>query len=160
MRESATIFTRGPNRSDRTARNSSAAELSNVKTFNSSVEGFAGEVIVGPRFDHAFDPLSALKGMTLEDCKAHAQKVFSQDRMIVGWSVNESHAVGVGFGHTMVGSDAVVTMKIPGLFYAADAVATVSSFPTSPVQPPTSLRPSSTNGRNPSTMRKNCSTSL
>ena len=43
---------------------------------------------------------------------------FVQDRMRVGWSVNEANAVAVGFGATMTGADAVVTMKIPGLFQA------------------------------------------
>lgn len=51
-----------------------------------------------------------------------------QDRMLVGWSVNEANAVAMGFGHTMVGSDAVVTMKIPGLFQAADVVASVAGY--------------------------------
>ncbi len=50
-----------------------------------------------------------------------------QDMITVGWSVNEAVAVGVGFGHTLAGHDAVVTMKIPGLFQAGD-VFTSSSF--------------------------------
>ncbi|MHC4470103.1 MAG: thiamine pyrophosphate-dependent enzyme, partial [Planctomycetota bacterium] len=53
----------------------------------------------------------------------HAQHV-----MRVGWSVNEATAVGVGFGTAMAGYDAVVTMKIPGLFQAADVVATASGY--------------------------------
>lgn len=43
-----------------------------------------------------------------------------QDMITVGWSVNEAVAVGVGYGHTLAGKDAVVTMKIPGLFQAGD----------------------------------------
>ncbi len=39
---------------------------------------------------------------------------FVQDRLRVGWSVNEANAVGLGFGATMAGADVVVTMKIPG----------------------------------------------
>jgi indolepyruvate ferredoxin oxidoreductase alpha subunit len=53
----------------------------------------------------------------------HAQHV-----MRVGWSVNEANAVALGFGTTMAGYDAVVTMKIPGLFQAADVVATAAGF--------------------------------
>lgn len=51
-----------------------------------------------------------------------------QDRMVVGWSVNEATAVNVGLGFSMAGGDIVVTMKIPGLFQAADAVATMANF--------------------------------
>ena len=43
-----------------------------------------------------------------------------QDLIKVGWSVNEAVASGVGLGHTLAGDDCVVTMKIPGLFQAAD----------------------------------------
>jgi indolepyruvate ferredoxin oxidoreductase, alpha subunit len=50
-----------------------------------------------------------------------------QDLITVGWSVNEAVAVGVAYGHTLAGRDAVVTMKIPGLFQAGD-VFTSSSF--------------------------------
>ncbi len=49
---------------------------------------------------------------------------FMQDRIKVGWSVNEAAAVGVAFGLSAAGADVVVTMKVPGLFQAADAVAT------------------------------------
>ena len=52
---------------------------------------------------------------------------FLQDRMRVGWSVNEATAVALGFGAAMAGEDAVVTMKVPGLFQAADAVATIAA---------------------------------
>ena len=51
-----------------------------------------------------------------------------QHHMRVGWSVNEATAVGVGFGTSMAGDDAVVTMKIPGLFQAADVVATAAGY--------------------------------
>ncbi len=54
-----------------------------------------------------------------------------QDRITVGWSVNEAVATAVGFGHTLAGRDAVVTMKIPGLFQAGD-IFTSSSFFTEP----------------------------
>jgi indolepyruvate ferredoxin oxidoreductase, alpha subunit len=53
---------------------------------------------------------------------------YVQERMRVGWSVNEAVATAVGFGVTMAGGDAVVTMKVPGLFQAADVVATVANF--------------------------------
>ncbi|HMD87809.1 MAG TPA: 2-oxoacid:acceptor oxidoreductase family protein [Anaerolineaceae bacterium] len=43
-----------------------------------------------------------------------------QDLIEVGWSVNEAVASAVGHGHTLAGRDCVVTMKIPGLFQAAD----------------------------------------
>lgn len=52
-----------------------------------------------------------------------------QDKLCVGWSVNEAVAVGVGVGHAMAGSDTVVAMKIPGVFQAADAI-TTSAFYT------------------------------
>jgi len=51
-----------------------------------------------------------------------------QDRMRVGWSVNEAAATALAFGAAMAGADAVVTMKIPGLFQAADVVATVAQY--------------------------------
>jgi indolepyruvate ferredoxin oxidoreductase, alpha subunit len=43
-----------------------------------------------------------------------------QDLIKVGWSVNEAVAVATAFGNTMAGDDAVVTLKIPGLFQAGD----------------------------------------
>ncbi len=43
-----------------------------------------------------------------------------QDLISVGWSVNEAVAAGVAHGHSLAGRDAVVTMKIPGLYQAAD----------------------------------------
>ncbi|HEX2957643.1 MAG TPA: 2-oxoacid:acceptor oxidoreductase family protein [Chitinispirillaceae bacterium] len=42
------------------------------------------------------------------------------------WSVNEAVAVGVGVGHAIAGHDTVVTMKVPGLFQAADVVASAA----------------------------------
>ena len=49
------------------------------------------------------------------------------DRIKAGWSVNEAVAVGVATGHAIAGSDALVTMKVPGLFQAADVVASAAS---------------------------------
>lgn len=54
---------------------------------------------------------------------------YVQDKITVGWSVNEAVAVGVAVGHSIAGSDAVVTMKIPGVFQAGDAI-TTSAFYT------------------------------
>ncbi len=51
-----------------------------------------------------------------------------QDLIRVGWSVNEAVAVGVGYGHTLAGRDAVVTMKIPGLFQAGDVFSSAAFF--------------------------------
>lgn len=53
---------------------------------------------------------------------------FVQDRMRVSWSVNEATAVGAGFGAAMAGADTVVTMKVPGLFQAADVIATMAGY--------------------------------
>ncbi len=53
---------------------------------------------------------------------------FVQDRMTVGWSVNEAVSVGVAVGHSMAGSDTVVTMKIPGIFQAGDAISTAAFY--------------------------------
>lgn len=52
-----------------------------------------------------------------------------QDKMVVGWSVNEAVAVGVAVGQSIAGFDALVTMKIPGVFQAADVI-TTSAFYT------------------------------
>lgn len=49
------------------------------------------------------------------------------DRIRAGWSVNEAVAVGVALGHAVAGSDALATMKVPGLFQAADVVASAAS---------------------------------
>ncbi len=54
---------------------------------------------------------------------------YVQDRMIVGWSVNEAVATAVTIGHSVAGMDAVVTMKIPGMFQAGDTI-TTSAFYT------------------------------
>ncbi len=51
-----------------------------------------------------------------------------QDLITVGWSVNEAVAVGVGVGHSFAGRDAVVTMKIPGVFQAGDAISSSSAY--------------------------------
>ncbi len=51
-----------------------------------------------------------------------------QDKICVGWSVNEAVAVGVGVGHSFAGRDAVVTMKIPGVFQAGDAISSASAY--------------------------------
>lgn len=51
-----------------------------------------------------------------------------QDRMAVGWSVNEAVAVGVALGHAIAGSDTVVTMKIPGVFQAGDVISTAAFY--------------------------------
>ena len=53
---------------------------------------------------------------------------FVQDIMKVGWSVNEAVAVSVGLGHAMAGDDTLVTMKIPGVFQAGDAITTSAFF--------------------------------
>ncbi len=51
------------------------------------------------------------------------------DLIQAGWSVNEAVASAVGFGHTLAGRDCVVTMKIPGLFQAADIFTSGACFP-------------------------------
>ncbi len=51
-----------------------------------------------------------------------------QDLITVGWSVNEAVAAGVGVGHTYAGRDCVVTMKIPGLFQAADIFTSIALY--------------------------------
>lgn len=51
-----------------------------------------------------------------------------QDLLHVGWSVNEAVASAVGHGHSLAGRDCVVTMKIPGLFQAADIFTSGSFF--------------------------------
>lgn len=52
----------------------------------------------------------------------------AKDLIDVNWSVNEAVSAGVGHGHTLAGRDCVVTMKIPGLFQAADVVTSASQF--------------------------------
>ncbi len=51
-----------------------------------------------------------------------------QDRLVVGWAVNEAVAVGVAVGHAVAGYDSVVTMKIPGVFQAGDPVSTSAFY--------------------------------
>jgi len=51
-----------------------------------------------------------------------------QDRLTVGWSVNEAVASAVGHGHSIAGRDCVVTMKIPGVFQAGDIFTSGSLF--------------------------------
>ncbi|NQS98483.1 MAG: 2-oxoacid:acceptor oxidoreductase family protein [candidate division Zixibacteria bacterium] len=53
---------------------------------------------------------------------------YAQDKIKVGWSVNEAVAVSTAVGHSTAGYDAVVTMKIPGVFQAADAISTTAFF--------------------------------
>ncbi|MFH1050430.1 MAG: thiamine pyrophosphate-dependent enzyme, partial [bacterium] len=53
---------------------------------------------------------------------------FVQDRIKVGWSVSEAVAVAVGLGHAIAGYDSVITMKIPGVFQAADAISSSAFF--------------------------------
>ncbi len=51
-----------------------------------------------------------------------------QHMITVGWSVSEAVAAGVGHGHTLAGRDCVVTMKIPGLYQAADIFTSVATY--------------------------------
>lgn len=51
-----------------------------------------------------------------------------QDKIQVGWSVNEAVAMGVAVGHSVAGFDSVVTMKIPGVFQAGDAISTSAFY--------------------------------
>lgn len=53
---------------------------------------------------------------------------FVQDRMVVGWSVSEAVAVSVALGHAIAGYDSLVTMKIPGVFQAGDAISSSAFF--------------------------------
>jgi len=52
----------------------------------------------------------------------------AQDLIDANWSVNEAVSAGVGHGHSLAGRDCVVTLKIPGLFQAADVVTSASQF--------------------------------
>ena len=54
---------------------------------------------------------------------------YVQDKIQVGWSVNEAVAIGVAVGRAVAGYDSIVTMKIPGVFHAGDAI-TTSAFYT------------------------------
>ena len=51
-----------------------------------------------------------------------------QDKIRVGWSVNEAVAVAVTLGRAIAGQDTVVTMKIPGVFQAGDAISTSAFY--------------------------------
>ncbi len=51
-----------------------------------------------------------------------------QDKILVGWSVNEAVAVAVAVGHSIAGFDSVVTMKTPGVFQAGDAISTSAFY--------------------------------
>jgi len=53
---------------------------------------------------------------------------YVQDKIQVGWSVNEAVAVAVGVGRAVAGYDSVVTMKIPGVFQAGDAISTSAFY--------------------------------
>lgn len=59
----------------------------------------------------------------IDKCLKHVQ-----NKMVVGWSVNEAVAVGVAVGHAIAGSDVVVTMKIPGVFQAGDVISTSAFY--------------------------------
>ena len=52
----------------------------------------------------------------------------ARDLIDVNWSVNEAVSAGVGHGHSLAGRDCVVTLKVPGLFQAADVVTSASQF--------------------------------
>lgn len=52
----------------------------------------------------------------------------AKDLIDVNWSVNEAVSAGTGHGHSLAGRDCVVTLKIPGLFQAADVVTSASQF--------------------------------
>lgn len=54
-----------------------------------------------------------------------------QDRISVGWSVNEAVAVAVGVGRSIAGDDTLVTMKTPGALQAGDTI-TTSAFYNAP----------------------------
>lgn len=54
-----------------------------------------------------------------------------QDKIQVGWDVNEAVAVAVGVGHSIAGHDTLITMKTPGAFQAGDAI-TTSAFYNAP----------------------------
>lgn len=51
-----------------------------------------------------------------------------QDKIKVGWSVNEAVAVSLGMGHAIAGDDTVITMKTPGAFQAGDPITTAAFF--------------------------------
>ena len=51
-----------------------------------------------------------------------------QDKIKVGWAVNEAVAASMAIGASFAGKDAVATMKIPGLFQAGDIFTSIASF--------------------------------
>ncbi|WP_272700910.1 2-oxoacid:acceptor oxidoreductase family protein [Desulfovibrio sp. Fe33] len=51
-----------------------------------------------------------------------------QDMITVGWSVSEAASVSMAYGHSLAGKDCVSTMKIPGLFQAADPFSSSAFF--------------------------------
>lgn len=51
-----------------------------------------------------------------------------QDKIKVGWSVNEAVAAGMALGASLAGKDAVVTMKIPGVYQAGDVFTSAASY--------------------------------
>lgn len=51
-----------------------------------------------------------------------------QDKIMVGWDVNEAVAVAVGVGHAIAGHDTLVTMKTPGAFQAGDTITTAAFY--------------------------------
>lgn len=51
-----------------------------------------------------------------------------QDKIKVGWAVNEAVAAGMAVGASFAGKDAVVTMKIPGVFQAGDVFTSASTY--------------------------------
>ncbi|MBE0574549.1 MAG: 2-oxoacid:acceptor oxidoreductase family protein [Desulfuromonadales bacterium] len=51
-----------------------------------------------------------------------------QDRINVGWSVNEAVSVAVGVGRAIAGDDTLVTMKTPGALQAGDTITTAAFY--------------------------------
>ena len=51
-----------------------------------------------------------------------------QDRISVGWSVNEAVAVAVGVGRAIAGDDTLITMKTPGALQAGDTITTAAFY--------------------------------
>ncbi|MCK4764184.1 MAG: 2-oxoacid:acceptor oxidoreductase family protein [Candidatus Aminicenantes bacterium] len=51
-----------------------------------------------------------------------------QDKIQVGWSVNEAVAVALSVGRAIAGFDTLVTMKIPGVFQAGDTISTSAFY--------------------------------
>ncbi|RQW77756.1 MAG: pyruvate ferredoxin oxidoreductase [Geobacter sp.] len=51
-----------------------------------------------------------------------------QDRISVGWSVNEAVSVAVAVGRAIAGDDTLVTMKTPGALQAGDTITTAAFY--------------------------------